>query len=156
MDTKGIIEQFKGAVIQIATPYSTGTGFYLETQDLIVTNEHVVRGNTRVVVDGSTFDKQLVTVRYVDPRYDLAFLETPGVHKMPRIELASEPELTEGERVLAVGHPFGLKYTATQGIISNMAHQQNQINYIQHDAALNPGNSGGPLIDEHGQVIGVN
>ncbi|MDX1476931.1 MAG: trypsin-like peptidase domain-containing protein [Saprospiraceae bacterium] len=156
MDTKAIIERFRGAVIQIATPYSTGTGFYLADFDLIVTNEHVVRDNSQVVIDGQSFEKRLVRVRFFDPRYDLAFLEAPVQHTMPGVELADAADLVEGERVLAVGHPFGLKYTATQGIISNTAHQQNQINYIQHDAALNPGNSGGPLIDENGEVIGVN
>ena len=151
-----IIESFKDVVIQIATPYSTGTGFYLNEFELIVTNEHVVRDNRQVVIDGKLISKQLVDVVYVDPKYDLAFLAKPQQDEMPEIQLGSNQELKEGARVIAVGHPFGLKYTATQGIISNLLHQQNNMQYIQHDAALNPGNSGGPLVNLEGNVIGVN
>lgn len=153
---KDIIEHFKEAVIQIATPHATGTGFFLKSQNVIVTNEHVVRGNRRVVINGDSFEKQIVRVVYLDPRLDLAFLEPPEDHSIPSVYLGVGEPLQEGEPVIAVGHPFGLKYTATQGIISNMHHQQNEIEYIQHDAALNPGNSGGPLVDFHGHVIGVN
>lgn len=157
-DSRSIIESFREVVIQIATPYSTGTGFFLKGPDLIVTNEHVVRGNREVVIDGQSFDKQLVKVLFSDSKYDLAFLHSPTEHKMPEVPLAREEEdkLAEGETVLAVGHPFGLRFSATQGIVSNLMHQQNQIQYIQHDAALNPGNSGGPLINLKGQVVGVN
>ncbi|RLD21973.1 MAG: serine protease [Bacteroidetes bacterium] len=154
--TKEIIEHFRDVVVQIATPYATGTGFFLKSQNLIITNEHVVRGNRRVIVDGEKFDKQIVRVLYTDPRLDMAFLEAPAENEMPPVYLGAGEELSEGEIVIAVGHPFGLKYTATQGIISNALHKQNEIEYIQHDAALNPGNSGGPLIDSHGHVIGIN
>ena len=156
MEIRAVIDQFKAVVIQIATPYSTGTGFYIAAFDLIVTNEHVVRSNKQVVVDGNEFDKQLVNVLFLDPRYDLAFLEAPVGHQMPKVQLGIDQNLSEGDMVIAVGHPFGLKYTATQGIISNMAHQQGEVNYIQHDAALNPGNSGGPLINASGKIVGVN
>jgi len=154
--TKEIIEVFRNVVVQIATPYATGTGFFLKSQDLIVTNEHVVRGNGRVIIDGEKFEKQIIRVLYTDPRLDIAFLEAPVDHSMPSVYLGVGEEMAEGELIIAVGHPFGLKYTATQGIISNALHKQNEIEYIQHDAALNPGNSGGPLIDSHGHVIGVN
>jgi serine protease Do len=153
---RDVIDMYKDVVIQIATPYSTGTGFYLKKYDLIITNEHVVRDNVEVVIDGKTFEKQLTQVLFVDPKYDLAFLKTPEDNGMPEIEIDGLVELNEGDRVIAVGHPFGLKYTATQGIISNLLHQQQNVNYIQHDAALNPGNSGGPLINLEGKVIGVN
>ncbi len=156
MGNKEIIENFRSVVVQIATPYATGTGFFLKSQNLIVTNEHVVRGNRRVIIDGEEFEKQIIRVLYVDPRLDLAFLEAPVDNSMPPVYLGVGEEQSEGELVIAVGHPFGLKYTATQGIISNAMHKQNEIEYIQHDAALNPGNSGGPLIDRHGHVIGVN
>jgi serine protease Do len=156
MKSGTIIEQFRAAIIQIATPYARGTGFYLHRYRLIVTNEHVVRGNRRVVIDGHTFEKQLVAVRYLDPRLDLAFLEAPAQHNMPNVDLSVSNNAREGDQVIAVGHPFGLKYTATQGIVSNTLQKQSDVVFIQHDAALNPGNSGGPLINEHGQVIGIN
>jgi serine protease Do len=154
---KAVIEKYKDVVIQIATPYSTGTGFYLKEHNLIITNEHVVRENREAVIDGQGFDKQITKILYVDQRYDLAFLEASEFMKsLPSIELSEMKEIPEGEAVIAVGHPFGLKYTATQGIISNTNHVQNDLKYIQHDAALNPGNSGGPLINANGNVIGVN
>ena len=66
------------------------------------------------------------------------------------------PDPVEGEPIIAIGHPFELKYSTTKGIVSNTRHIIGDIQYIQHDAALNPGNSGGPLIDASGQIIGVN
>ena len=132
--TKDIIENFRNVVVQIATPYATGTGFYLKAQNLIVTNEHVIRGNGRVIVDGDKFEKQIVRVLYADPRLDLAFLDSPVENSMPPVYLGAGEIMSEGELVVAVGHPFGLKYTATQGIISNATHKQNEIEYIQHDA----------------------
>lgn len=153
---RDIIELYRGVIIQIATPYSTGTGFYLKEPNIIVTNDHVVRDNRKVVVDGERIDKQLVSVIFSDPKHDLAFLEAPDQQEMPGLELLGEVEVKAGDPVLAIGHPFGLKFISTQGIISNTLHEQNDLNYWLHDAALNPGNSGGPLVDGEGRVIGVN
>lgn len=153
---KEIIDRYRYVVVQIATPYSTGTGFYLKDQHLIITNEHVVRDNREVVVEGETFEKQLARVLYIDERYDLAFLEAPGREEIPEVHLANGRQLREGEVILAIGHPFGLKYTTTQGIVSNTTHEANDLQYIQHDAALNPGNSGGPLVNKQGEIVGVN
>ena len=153
---KEVIDLYRNVVIQIATPYSTGTGFYLRDYNIVVTNEHVVRGNSKVVIDGDALNKRLAKVVYTDPKYDLAFLEIPDEENIPNVKLAAGKPLREGDQIIAIGHPFGLKYTATQGIVSNMVHEQNDINYIQHDAALNPGNSGGPLVDSDGDVVGVN
>jgi serine protease Do len=156
MRSRDIISLYENVIVQIATPYSTGTGFYLKSCDLIITNEHVVRGNKSAVVAGKTFEKQLVSVLYMDTKYDLAFLSHPLDHSMPEVLPGVTSTLDEGDRVIAVGHPFDLQYTATQGIISNLYHKENDINYIQHDAALNPGNSGGPLVSPDGKVIGIN
>ena len=153
---KAVIEKFKNAVIQIATPYSTGTGFSSFEYGVIVTNEHVVRNNSEVVINGEGFAKQLVKVLFTDPKYDLAFLALPKDATMNEVKLGREVVVVEGNQVIAIGHPFGLKYTATSGIVSSTIHQQDDINYIQHDAALNPGNSGGPLVTTSGEIIGVN
>lgn len=151
-----IIEQYKNVVIQIATPYSTGTGFYLRDADLIVTNDHVVRGNREVIIDGALVPRQLAKVVFYDPKYDLAFIAAPGHDHLPNVPLGIQRTVSEGENVMAFGHPFGLKFTATQGIVSGTQHRQGDVPYLQHDAALNPGNSGGPLVNGHGEVIGVN
>jgi serine protease Do len=153
---KAIIELYREVVIEIATPYSTGTGFCLRGPGLIVTNEHVVRNNKAVVVHGVHLAQQLVQVLFTDIRYDLAFLELPPDVNMPEVHLAGASGLGEGDVVIAVGHPFGLRFSATQGIISNIGHEMNDVEYLQHDAALNPGNSGGPLINEAGEVVGIN
>jgi serine protease Do len=151
-----VIEQYKKVVTQIATPYSTGTGFYLKEQGVVVTNEHVVRGNREVVVEGALIQRQMAKVVFTDPKYDLAFLKCGADALIPNILLTDAQKLEVGEIVSAIGHPFGLKFTATQGIVSNVDHKENDIQYYQHDAALNPGNSGGPLINASGHVVGVN
>jgi len=153
---RALIEKYKDVVIQIATPFSIGTGFYLHDYNLIVTNEHVVRNNKEVVIEGKGVNRLMRKVRYVDQKYDLAFVQGPDKSELGAVKLHESEDYSEGDVVVAVGHPFGLKYTATQGIISNTGHQQNDIYYIQHDAALNPGNSGGPLVNEQGEVLGVN
>ena len=153
---KEIITKYKDVIVQIATPYSTGTGFYLKNSNLIVTNEHVIRDNREVVINGEGFEKQMTKVIFSDIRYDLAFLQPPNIIEAPSVEFYDGNEIERGEVVIAAGHPFGLKYTATQGIVSNIEEEKNDIVYIQHDAALNPGNSGGPLINENGEIIGIN
>jgi serine protease Do len=151
-----IIETLDDAVIQIATPYSTGTGIYLGQYGFIVTNEHVVRNFKNVIVRGKTFEKQLLDVVFLDSKYDIAIIQAPKGHSMPTLELDTSAIPRPGDVIIAAGHPFDLKFTATKGIISNIHHQENDINYYQHDAALNPGNSGGPLVSESGKIIAIN
>ena len=153
---ENLVETYKNVVIQIATPFSTGTGFYLKNPNLIITNYHVVEGSREVTIEGVGVPRQISRVLYNDAKFDLAFLEMPPIQvALATVSLASAT-VYEGDRVMAVGHPFGLKYTFTEGIVSNPRHIFNNIDYIQHDAALNPGNSGGPLFDSKGAVIGVN
>ncbi len=153
---KDVIDLYRNIVIEIATPYSTGTGFYLQGSRLIVTNEHVVRDNREVVVHGKHLPKQLARVVFTDSKHDIALLEAPATAELPEVKLSTAESIHEGDPVIAIGHPFGLKYTATQGIISNTRHEMNDVLYIQHDAALNPGNSGGPLVNLGGEVVGIN
>ncbi len=156
---KEVIDKFRDVVVQIGTPYNVGTGFYLKKENIIITNEHVVRDNKEVTLDGRQFKKQTSRVLFVDARHDLAFLECKGElgSQLRMAELCPEDEgLKQGDCVVAVGHPFGYEYSATQGIISNTKHTEHDIDFIQHDAALNPGNSGGPLLNEKGEIIGIN
>lgn len=153
---ENIIDYYKDIVIQIATPYSTGTGFYLASENLIVTNEHIVRDNRAVIIFGSKIEKQLSDVIYIDQKYDLAFLRPPSSIDVPAAHLRVDPSPISGETVIAIGHPFELKYSTTKGIVSNTHYMREDMPYIQHDAALNPGNSGGPLIDGKGKIIGIN
>ena len=158
MDTqrKKIIEAFSDCVVQIATPYTTGTGFYLKNYNVIVTNEHVVRKSPNATVRLSDGEAQLLEVFYLDLKCDLALLRLDHSLDVKKSIELSEQKAHQGDAVIAAGHPFGLKFTATQGIISNTEYIQDRVHYIQHDAALNPGNSGGPLINLQGHLIGIN
>ena len=156
MNTQQIIELFRPAIIQIATQTSTGTGFYLKEYDLIVTNDHVVGKNAEVTIAGKFFERRLSRVWYSDVKHDLAFLQPPEEVQIPEIKLGSYEETKDGNVVVAIGHPFGLNYTATQGVISKVDRIREGLKFIQIDAAINPGNSGGPLVNKQGEVIGVN
>lgn len=151
------IETYRDVIIQIATPTSTGTGFYLKHQNLIVTNHHVVEGNRSVAIEGTRFTKQMTNVRYSDQKYDIAFLGGPQTDlDLPEVRLGFEKPIRAGAPVTAIGHPFGLKFSVKTGIVSNPQEMINDIPYLHIDAALNPGNSGGPLVDIEGDIVGVN
>lgn len=151
-----IIETYKDSVIQIATPRSVGTGFYLPDWGLVITNAHVVSGCAEVVMSGRGLEKQLACVVYLDPQRDLAFLSA-SLNGRPEVPL-TEASPKDGMHVIAIGHPYGLRYSSTQGIISRARrlHPEKNTYYIQLDAAINPGNSGGPLVNHEGEVVGVN
>jgi serine protease Do len=151
------LDLYRQIIVKIATPYSTGTGFYLSDRNVIVTNHHVVEGNLSAVVESEGFDRQIVNVLYIDNKYDLAFLSAPASGKMlPAVKLGVNKSLKALDRVTAIGHPFGLRFSAKSGVISNTSESMNGVAYLHIDAALNPGNSGGPLVDTDGDVVGIN
>jgi serine protease Do len=156
MEFQEIIETYQPAIIQIASSGNTGTGFYLDQYNLIVTNEHVVGKAAEVTVAGKSFQKMLSAVWYTDKKHDLAFLQPPPGASFPAIALGKYESMKDGDEVIAIGHPFGLNYTATQGVISKVDRVRQGLRFIQIDAAINPGNSGGPLVNNKGEVIGVN
>jgi len=144
-------------------PRGTGTGFVWDDRGHIVTNFHVIQGanGARVTLaDQSSWDAQLIGAF---PDRDLAVLriEAPA-DKLPPIALGSSRDLQVGQRVYAIGNPFGLDQTLTTGIVSALNREIESYNnrtirgVIQTDAAINPGNSGGPLLDSAGRLIGVN
>jgi S1-C subfamily serine protease len=144
-------------------PRGTGTGFVWDAAGHIVTNFHVIQGanGARVTLsDQSVFDAQLVGAF---PDRDLAVLriEAPQA-KLPPLALGTSRDLQVGQRVYAIGNPFGLDQTLTIGIVSALGREIESFNnrtirgVIQTDAAINPGNSGGPLLDSAGRLIGVN
>ncbi|MBC8042302.1 MAG: trypsin-like peptidase domain-containing protein [Rhizobacter sp.] len=155
MNTQDVINSFQNVVIQIATPTGTGTGFYLRDHDLIITNNHVVKGSNEVVISGRAFKRTMSPVCFTDVKHDLAFIKPPSGLDIPKVMLG-QTGVRDGDEVIAVGHPYGLDYTATVGIVSKAARVQNGVNYIQIDAAINPGNSGGPLVNLSGEIVGVN
>ncbi|MBP7075786.1 MAG: trypsin-like peptidase domain-containing protein [Bacteroidales bacterium] len=150
-----IFDHFKNVIIQIATPFGSGTGFYNQEHQVFITNYHVIEGCNEVIISGKNFKKTTTKVLYFDPYFDLAFLEVPEGIVVETAPI-SEHQLTEGNTIFAIGHPYGLKYTATKGIVSKAQRYYNEIAYIQIDAAINSGNSGGPLVEESGEIAGVN
>lgn len=151
-----IINDYKDVIVQIHTASGSGTGFIVKDKNLIVTNRHVVQGNQEVVIRGENFKKTLTNVMYTDALNDIAFLAVPeALNPSRQIEISNEP-VNAGQQIIAIGHPMGLRFTATQGIVSKAERKFNNVDYIQVDAAINPGNSGGPLIDNEGAVVGVN
>lgn len=156
MTSPEIIDFYQNAIIQIATQSGTGSGFYIKEFDLIVTNNHVVDNSAEVTIQGKLFPKSLSRVWYTDRKHDLAFLQPPAGAALADVRLGIYEELKDGDEVVAIGHPYGLNYTATQGVISKVDRIRDGLKYIQIDAAINPGNSGGPLVNEKGEVIGVN
>lgn len=156
MTTQELIDNYRNAVVQIATKTGTGTGFYLRDYNLIVTNNHVVKDNWKVTIKGRGFEKQLSRVIFTDEKYDLAFIVPPEASDMPLVRMGDYSTLHDGDTVIAIGHPYGLNYTATQGVVSRVDRVHSGLKYIQIDAAINPGNSGGPLVNSNGEVVGVN
>jgi Do/DeqQ family serine protease len=142
---------------------STGSGVIISNKGYIVTNNHVIKGATEVEV--TLFDKRKFKAKVIgaDPSTDLAVLKI-SADDLPTIELANSDDVKIGEWVLAVGNPFELNFTVTAGIISAkgrniniLGGQQRSIeSFIQTDAAVNPGNSGGALVDAEGRLIGIN
>lgn len=156
INPSSIIERFQYVIIQIATQSGTGTGFYLRDFRLIVTNAHVVKDTPEVTIAGKNFEKRLARVWYTDTKHDLAFIEPPADTELPEVGLGDYTLIRDGDPVIAIGHPFGLNYSATQGVVSKVDRIRDGLKFIQIDAAINPGNSGGPLVNGKGEVIGVN
>ena len=153
MNTQTILETYIENIIQIMTPYGNGTGFIID--DLIITNSHVVSGLKEVVVSAKKIKRSIAKVVYDDPYFDLAFISIEFEKPKNPLKL-SKQSVKDGDTTIAIGHPYGLNYTATEGIVSKASRLQGDLEYIQIDAAINPGNSGGPLLNENGDVIGVN
>lgn len=136
---------------------SSGSGFFISEDGYIVTNNHVVEGTNRIVValsEGSRVEADLVGR---DPALDLAVIKAPG-RQYPFVNFSTLARPKVGDWVIAVGNPFGLGTTATAGIVSayGRSQQAGMGDYLQLDAAINRGNSGGPTFDRDGRVVGVN
>lgn len=148
------------------TVQAAGTGFVIDAAGLILTNNHVVEGATKIEVDFFGDDDDLVYESRVlgrDPLTDSALLELierPD-HELPVARFGDSSQMRAGDWVMAIGNPFGLGHTVTVGVVSAIgrpfrAVPGRQTEVIQTDAAINPGNSGGPLLNLRGEVVGIN
>ncbi len=141
-----------------------GSGFLIDADGRILTNHHVVSGRGAqikvILADRSQYDAKIL---FSEPENDLALLKIEPKKKLPFLRLGDSDGLQVGQKVLAIGNPFGLEGTLTTGIISSLNRSvpterggRGMDDMVQTDAAINPGNSGGPLLDSQGSVIGIN
>ena len=155
-DFSGIIEQVISGVVTIKTDVAQGTGFLITNNGYIVTNAHVLSGAHYANIYTSENSKHSSDLIEYDIDMDVALLKISG--SFSRLDLGNSNDVKVGEKVIAIGNPLGLSFTATEGIISarDRTGTNNLPYYFQTDVSLNPGNSGGPLIDTSGKVIGIN
>jgi S1-C subfamily serine protease len=177
LSTIEIFQQASPSVVYIATkhrvvdfwtrnvlsvPKGTGSGFIWDDYGHVVTNYHVIKDASEATVrlnDGRTYTGVIIGFSQT---HDLAVLKiNVPFHRPPPVPLGSSSDLKVGQKVFAIGNPFGLDYTLTTGIVSALDRtlEKGNINIehlIQTDAAINPGNSGGPLLDSAGRLIGIN
>jgi putative serine protease PepD len=169
-----IYRRASGAVVEVrasssgdGSPFgqpgeATGSGFVIDEEGRVITNQHVVDGADSVEVvtsEGKEYDADVVGT---DASTDIALLDVEDDADLPVLELGSSESLSVGDLVVAIGSPFGLQGTVTAGIVSGLDREIQAPDgfaidgAIQTDAALNSGNSGGPLLDSQGRVVGVN
>jgi serine protease Do len=141
------------------TRRGAGSGFIIDSDGSILTNEHVIEGMERIVVklsDGRSLRGRVIGA---DPDTDIALIKVDGQQGLPVAPLGDSSSLRTGEWVCAIGNPLGYEHTVTVGVVSYVGRKlfdASLDNYIQTDAAINFGNSGGPLINSRGEVIGIN
>lgn len=147
---------YEKSVFKIKTALQSGSGFILKDFPFIITNYHVIEGCFNVAVEDIYQNKFPAEVFYMNTELDIAFLkaENLGIYQSLEARNIITPMRIK-DRIQALGFPFGLPFSITEGIVSNNKLNIEGQNYIQTDAALNPGNSGGPLLDQHGQLVGM-
>uniref|UniRef100_A0A8C3JZQ0 HtrA serine peptidase 1 n=1 Tax=Calidris pygmaea TaxID=425635 RepID=A0A8C3JZQ0_9CHAR len=169
-----VVEKIAPAVVHIELfrklPYSkreipvaSGSGFIVSEDGLIVTNAHVVTNKNRVKVELKNGETYEAKIKDVDEKSDIALIKIDSQGKLPVLLLGQSADLRPGEFVVAIGSPFSLQNTVTTGIVSTtqrggkeLGLRNSDMDYIQTDAIINYGNSGGPLVNLDGEVIGIN
>jgi serine protease Do len=157
-------KKYGPAVVVVKSPHGLGSGFFVNKKGYLVTNFHVIKGSrhltvTRFKPSGSTLKRIIhrdVEIVAVAPFHDLAVLKVNDMKDdYTTVVLAKGDKVTIGETVFAIGNPLGLERSVTEGVISQAERSFGGFLYHQVDAPVNPGNSGGPLFNSRGQVIGV-
>ncbi len=155
-DFSGVIDSVIPSVVTIRTDVGQGTGFIINNEGYIVTNAHVLSGGS--YVNAIDYQQNSIPAKLIgyNLSLDIALLKVSGTYSSINLEDSSNVQV--GEKVIAIGNPLGLQFSVSQGIVSAVGRQSADSpgKYIQTDAALNPGNSGGPLINTQGEVVGIN
>ena len=164
MTTSAASSLFAASVVLVRTAGGQGSGFFVSEKGYLLTNFHVVAGEkkisvTQYVQEGAVLKREVykeVEIVATAPFHDLAVLRVKDLrHAVAPVVFALDDGASVGETVFAIGNPMGLERTVTEGVISQAARLFEGILYLQLDAPVNPGNSGGPLFNSRGQVIGV-
>jgi serine protease Do len=159
-DFRDFFDKFFGEMPKSYKARSLGSGFIIDSKGLVVTNNHVVEGADKIKVILVGGKEYKATVKGRDPKTDLALIQiVKPPADLPFLKMGDSDAIQVGDWVLAVGNPFGLGHTVTQGIISakgRVIGAGPYDNFLQTDASINPGNSGGPLLNLKGEVVGIN
>ena len=154
-----IVEKLESGLVQIITPDASGSGFAVSNDGLIITNAHVVEGHEFVTVRSVSGWSYAGVVRGKDDELDLAVVKIASLGEIRAMPLGDASRIRPGDSVIALGFPLsdqlGDGYTVTTGVVSSLR-KGGSTDRIQTDAAVNPGSSGGPLVNSAGEVIGVN
>ena len=163
---KDLVDELGEAVVMIRTPIGLGSGFLIHPDGYVVTNDHVVAGERKIsITQFSQSGEELLKKNFDNVRIvatggnlDLALLkiEGQGASGFPVVPLGRSIELNQGERVFAIGSPLGLERSVSEGIVSLRNRIISDRIHIQTTAEISPGNSGGPLFNYRGEVVGVN
>ena len=164
-NVSSLVAQIGEAVVQVKTPGGLGSGFFINDEGYLITNFHVIEGETEISVEvyhqrNGHLDRETykqVKIIAINKFHDLSLLkiEDKGAPKFKTVTLGSADALNVGDGVFAIGSPLGLERTVTQGILSTKTRQLEGELYLQTSTQINPGNSGGPLFNLAGEVVGV-
>ena len=153
-----VYEKINPAIVSVDTQlkdgFSSGTGCIINSNGTILTSAHILEDGKDIIVTTSNGEdyKAKVLKKYGDKK-DIALIKISAPYELKTIKLGDSEKIKVGDSVLAIGNQFGFKGTLTKGIISRIDYSKNR---IQTDAAINPGSSGGPLLNTHGEIIGIN
>ena len=143
-------------IFKVTHAGGSGSCFYLKEYDLFVTNYHVVEGFHTVAIQDNNRNPYLARVVLVNPTLDIALLAVDhDFSTLPDLTLAANDSLSISEKIRVAGYPYGMPFTVTEGTVSSPKQLMNGQYYIQTDAAVNPGNSGGPIINDKDEVVGI-
>ena len=161
-----LVDTFGDAVVTVTTPIGMGSGFLISDRGHFITNYHVIEETLEITVTAfqktrSGYERKSlkkVKILAINPLRDLALLQIDAAEleglDLPHVVI-SQSDAKSGEMVFAIGNPLGLERSITQGIVSSVTRTLSHLRFIQTDAAVNPGNSGGPLLNLRGEVVGV-
>lgn len=149
------MEHIKNSIFKVITKHGSGTGFLTQGSLIIITNYHVIKGSKVVAVEDQNKERFKAKVVMANPKVDLAFLLADGVNQAGEIILDESVAVDHLSKVLIGGFPFGMPFTITEGVVSATSQLMEGQHYLQTDAAVNPGNSGGPMFNQDGVLMAV-